>query len=127
MKLVVYAGAVWSHCSPVEVERIDVSSYEEAVEALVGWLNWLSPEEAERVALACLESDDCVLAGYSNEHLELRSAPPEDAEPYDIIGMATTCTSRRGSVLGTLLCLRVAGGERVDAQTTCVVYYSCRR
>jgi hypothetical protein len=83
MKLVVYAGAVWSHCSPVEVERIDVSSHEEAVEKLVEWLDWLSAEEAERIALACLASDECVLAGYSNEHLELRSAPPEDAEPYD--------------------------------------------
>jgi hypothetical protein len=83
MRLVLYAGAVWSHCSPVEVERIDVSSHEEAVEALAGGLDWLSPEEAERIALACLASDECVLAGYSNEYLELRSAPPEDAEPYD--------------------------------------------
>jgi hypothetical protein len=83
MKLVVYAGAVWAHCAPAEVERIDVSSHEEAVEALVEWLNWLSPEEAERVALACLESDDCVLAGYSNELIGLRAEPPESAEPYD--------------------------------------------
>jgi hypothetical protein len=84
MKLVVYAGAVWAHCAPAEVERIDVSSHEEAVEALVEWLNWLSPEEAERVALACLESDDCVLAGYSNELIGLRAEPPEGAEPIDL-------------------------------------------
>jgi len=83
MKLVVYAGAVWAHCSTVEVERIDVSSYEEAVEALTGWLDWLSPEDAERIARRALEDDDIVLAGYANELLELRSAPPEDAEPCD--------------------------------------------
>jgi hypothetical protein len=83
VKLVIYAGAVWGHCAPTEAECLDVSSYEEAVEALAGWLDWLSPEEAERIALACLASDDCVLAGYSSEYLELRSAPPEDAEPYD--------------------------------------------
>jgi len=83
MKLVVYAGAVWGHCSPTEVERIHVSSYEEAVEKLAEWLDWLSPEEAERIAREALESDDSVLAGYSNELLELRSAPPGDAEACD--------------------------------------------
>lgn len=83
MKLVVYAGAVWGHCAPTEVERLDVSSHEEAVRVLTEWLDWLSAEEAERIALACLESDDCVLAGYSSELLELRSEPPEDAEPFD--------------------------------------------
>jgi hypothetical protein len=83
MKLVIYAGAVWTHCSPVEVERIDVSSAEEAVEALTGWLDWLSPEEARRIACRALKDDDIVLAGYANELLELRSAPPEDAEPCD--------------------------------------------
>ena len=83
MQLVIYAGAVWTHCSPVEVERIDVASVDEAVEKLVEWLNWLSPAEAERIALACLEGDGCVLAGYANELLELRSAPPEGAEMCD--------------------------------------------
>ena len=83
MKLVVYAGAVWGHCAPTEVERLDVSSHEEAVRVLTGWLGWLSAEEAERIALACLASDDCVLAGYSNELLELRAQPPEQAEPCD--------------------------------------------
>jgi len=83
MRLVLYAGAVWSHCSPVEVERIGVSSYEEAVQALTGWLDWLTPEEAERIAIACLASDDCVLAGYANELIGLRAEPPESAEPCD--------------------------------------------
>ena len=83
VKLVIYAGSVWSHCSPTEVERLDVASAEEAVRALTEWLNWLTPEEAERVALACLASGDCVLAGYSNELLELRAQPPEQAEPCD--------------------------------------------
>jgi hypothetical protein len=59
------------------------ASVEEAVRALTEWLDWLSDEEAERIALACLESDDCVLAGHSNEYLELRAAPPEDAEVCD--------------------------------------------
>jgi hypothetical protein len=83
VKLVIYAGAVWGHCAPTEVERLDVASAEEAVEVLAGWLDWLTPEQAERIAYEALASDDCVLAGYSNEYLELRSAPPEDAEPYD--------------------------------------------
>jgi len=83
VKLVIYAGAVWNHCAPTEVERIDVASYEEAVRALTEWLGWLSPEEAERIAYEALASDDCVLAGYANELLELRSVPPEDAEPFD--------------------------------------------
>jgi hypothetical protein len=83
VKLVVYAGAVWTHCSPVEVERLSASSREEAVEKLAEWLDWLSPEEAERIALEALESDDCVLAGYSNELLGLRAEPPAEAEPYD--------------------------------------------
>jgi len=83
MKLVVYAGAVWAHCSPVEVECLDVASYEEAVRVLSAWIDWLSAEDAERIALACLEGDDCVLAGYANELLELRARPPEEAEPCD--------------------------------------------
>jgi len=83
VKLVIYAGSVWSHCSPTEVERLDVASAEEAVRALTEWLNWLTPEEAERVALACLEGDDYVLAGYASEFLELRSEPPGGAEVYD--------------------------------------------
>jgi len=83
VKLVVYAGAVWGHCAPTEVERLDVASVDEAVEKLVEWLDWLSPVEAERIALACLEGDDCVLAGYANELLELRAEPPEGAEPLD--------------------------------------------
>jgi hypothetical protein len=81
MELVIYAGAVWAHCSPVEVERLDVCSYEEAVERLAEWLDWLTPEEAERIACKALEDDDCVLAGYSNELLGLRAEPPEGAEP----------------------------------------------
>jgi len=83
VKLVVYAGAVWGHCAPTEVERLNVASVDEAVGKLVEWLDWLSPVEAGRIALACLEGDDCVLAGYSSELLELRSEPPEDAEPFD--------------------------------------------
>jgi hypothetical protein len=83
MRLVIYAGAVWAHCSPTEVETIDVSSREEAIEELTSWLDWLSPEEAERIALEALEGDDYVLAGYSSEILELRAAPPENAEVCD--------------------------------------------
>jgi hypothetical protein len=83
MKLVVYAGAVWGHCAPTEVEHIDVSSYEEAVEVLSGWLDWLTPEETERIALVCLENDDCLLAGYANELLGLRVEPLESAESCD--------------------------------------------
>jgi hypothetical protein len=83
MRLVIYAGAVWTHCSPTEVERFDVSSREEAIKELTSWLDWLSSQDAERIALEALEGDDYVLAGYSNELLELRSAPPEDAEVCD--------------------------------------------
>ncbi len=83
MKLVVYAGAVWTHCSPTEVERFEVASRDEAAERLAEWLDWLTPEEAERIACKALEDDDCVLAGYASELLELRSAPPEDAEVCD--------------------------------------------
>jgi hypothetical protein len=81
MELVIYAGAVWAHCSPVEVERFHVSSYEEAVERLTSWIDWLPPEEAERIALEAIESEDYVLAGYANELLGLRAEPPEGAEP----------------------------------------------
>jgi hypothetical protein len=85
VKLVVYAGAVWTHCSPVEVERLSASSREEAVEKLAGWLDWLSPEEAGRIACRALEDDDCVLAlaGYSNGALGLIAEPPAEAEPCD--------------------------------------------
>jgi hypothetical protein len=83
VRLTIYAGAVWAHCSPVEVERLTVSSYEEAVERLTSWIDWLPPEEAERIALEAIESEDYVLAGYANELLGLRAEPPEDAEPCD--------------------------------------------
>jgi len=83
VKLVVYAGAVWAHCALTEVERLDVASHEEAVRVLSAWIDWLTAEEAERIAYEALASDDCVLAGYSNELLELRAQPPEQAEPRD--------------------------------------------
>jgi hypothetical protein len=83
MKLVIYAGAVWSHCSPVEVERLDVSSREEALEALVEFLCWLPREQAERVAREVIDSEEAILAGYSNDVVGLRAEPPEDAEPCD--------------------------------------------
>jgi hypothetical protein len=83
VKLVVYAGAVWAHCSPVEVERFDVSSYEEAVQRLAEWLDWLTPEEAERIARDALEREDAVLAGYANDECELVAVPPEEVEEYD--------------------------------------------
>jgi (2Fe-2S) ferredoxin len=110
MKLVVYAGAVWSHCSPVEVERIDVSSHEEAVKALVEWLDWLSPERAERLAYEVLASDECVLERVS------RAAPGTSGGRRAV---------RPESVWRQLLSAR--RWRRIDAQTTCVVYYSCRR
>ena len=81
MKLVIYAGAVWGHCSPVEVERLDVSSYEEAVERLAEWITWLPRERAERVAREVIEGEDCVLAGHSNDERGLAAEPPEGAEP----------------------------------------------
>jgi hypothetical protein len=83
VKLVVYAGAVWMHCSPTEVERFEVASRDEAVERLAEWLDWLSPEGAECVASRALEDDHCVLAGYSNGALGLIAEPPAEAEPYD--------------------------------------------
>jgi hypothetical protein len=81
MELVIYAGAVWAHCSPVEVERLGVSSREEAVEKLASWLDWLSPEEAERIALEAIKGEDYVLAGYANEERGLVAEPPGGAEP----------------------------------------------
>jgi hypothetical protein len=83
MKLVIYAGAVWSHCSPVEVERLRVSSREEALEALVEFLCWLPRDRAEEVAREVIESEEAVLAGYSNDILGLRAEPPENAEVCD--------------------------------------------
>jgi len=83
VEMVIYAGAIWTHCSTVEVERTTVASHEEAVERLAEWLDWLTPEEAERIAYEALASDEYVLAGYSNELIELRAEPPEGAEAYD--------------------------------------------
>ncbi len=98
MELVIYAGAVWGEGSTVPVERIEVSSREEAVEKLVEFLCWLPREQAERVAREALGGEDSVLAGYANSVQELRAEPPEDAEPCDRnrLGDTVYCAPREG-------------------------------
>jgi hypothetical protein len=83
MELVIYAGAIWTHCSTVEVERLDVSSRDEALEALVEFLCWLPPQRAHEVAREALDSEEAILAGYSNDVLGLRAEPPENGEVCD--------------------------------------------
>jgi len=82
MELVICAGVIWEGCVTAEVERIAVSSYEDALDHLAAWLEWLPSERARQVAELAL-AGQTALAGWACGDT-IVADPPEQAEKIDL-------------------------------------------